>query len=611
MALVLECPWNVESLEDFLYYCCPECDEKSQSRDGFLCHALAYHPSSNNYLMPLEVKQEVEEKFISSTDVETDLKHSSANNFKVKEENIIQDEVDIIEDDEEYFPENSHENYEIYGLKQETDNSYEFRCNQCDKIFRSNSGLDYHLNFFHGEGVGDEYVNNENIVGEDPKPFKCNLCKWKGRKKKFLDKHINRVHEGLKDFKCDSCDRSFTCSTRLRRHNEKIHEKIFTCDFCGKCLDSKQNLEVHINEFHDEFKCDKCAKCFKNKFKLAVHIKNKHTKLKYKCDYDSCEKSFSSMADLKDHREAEHKDDAKKFSCQFCQKSFNVKRYLDDHIRITHEGNRFDCDECGKSFAHLKTLTTHIKAIHEGIKDYVCDFDGCIRAFTTSTALSKHIARLHEGLKDHICERCGKGFFDKWLMITHMKSCYSDKAKYKCDFDGCEESFEKMGLLRQHKNALHKGKEKYKCDQCSSGYNNRRFLQDHIERIHEGKKQMCYLCGKQMANKASLRIHIKTHENDPVYDDTIKFHPDSEFEDVSRHKNKKSKIWGYMLWNEKENKTKCQICGYIWTFTSPRFISSGSMIDHLKNKHKVVVEPLKKFLDPERNRCEFCKYIYL
>ena len=172
MALVLECPWNVESLEDFLYYCCPECDEKSQSRDGFLCHALAYHPSSNNYLMPLEVKQEVEEKFISSTDVETDLKHSSANNFKVKEENIIQDEVDIIEDDEEYF----HENYEVYGLKQETDNSYEFRCNQCDKIFRSNSGLDYHLNFFHGEG--DEEVNNENIVGEDPKPFKCNLCKF-------------------------------------------------------------------------------------------------------------------------------------------------------------------------------------------------------------------------------------------------------------------------------------------------------------------------------------------------------------------------------------------------------------------------------------------------
>ena len=30
-----------------------------------------------------------------------------------------------------------------------------------------------------------------------------------------------------------------------------------------------------------------------------------------------------------------------------------------------------------------------------------------------------------------------------------------------------------------------------------------------------------------------------------------------------------------------------------------------------KKKHKVEVEPMKKGLDPERNRCEFCKYIYL
>ena len=37
-------PWAVESLEDFLHYCCPECDVKSQSRDFFLDHALLNHP---------------------------------------------------------------------------------------------------------------------------------------------------------------------------------------------------------------------------------------------------------------------------------------------------------------------------------------------------------------------------------------------------------------------------------------------------------------------------------------------------------------------------------------------------------------------------------------
>ena len=33
-------PWTVEHLEEFLYYCCPECDEKSQSKELFLQHAL-------------------------------------------------------------------------------------------------------------------------------------------------------------------------------------------------------------------------------------------------------------------------------------------------------------------------------------------------------------------------------------------------------------------------------------------------------------------------------------------------------------------------------------------------------------------------------------------
>ncbi len=37
-------PWAVQSLEDFLHYCCPECDEKKQSRESFINHAMLHHP---------------------------------------------------------------------------------------------------------------------------------------------------------------------------------------------------------------------------------------------------------------------------------------------------------------------------------------------------------------------------------------------------------------------------------------------------------------------------------------------------------------------------------------------------------------------------------------
>ena len=43
-----ENPWMVEELEEFLYYCCPECDEKCRAKGPFLQHALCTHPNVRN-----------------------------------------------------------------------------------------------------------------------------------------------------------------------------------------------------------------------------------------------------------------------------------------------------------------------------------------------------------------------------------------------------------------------------------------------------------------------------------------------------------------------------------------------------------------------------------
>ena len=36
-------PWMVDQLEEFLYFCCPKCDQKCQMRDDFLKHAMEEH----------------------------------------------------------------------------------------------------------------------------------------------------------------------------------------------------------------------------------------------------------------------------------------------------------------------------------------------------------------------------------------------------------------------------------------------------------------------------------------------------------------------------------------------------------------------------------------
>ena len=37
-------PWNVTSLDDFLFYCCPECDNRTVTKNDLIQHALNNHP---------------------------------------------------------------------------------------------------------------------------------------------------------------------------------------------------------------------------------------------------------------------------------------------------------------------------------------------------------------------------------------------------------------------------------------------------------------------------------------------------------------------------------------------------------------------------------------
>ena len=68
-------PWDVTSVEDFLYYCCPECNDRNQSRDDFLQHAMINHPKANEYLVHFVVKEEfTNDKY--DTDIDND-------NFKI------------------------------------------------------------------------------------------------------------------------------------------------------------------------------------------------------------------------------------------------------------------------------------------------------------------------------------------------------------------------------------------------------------------------------------------------------------------------------------------------------------------------------------------------
>ena len=48
-------PWIVTNLDEFLFFCCPECDTQSPNKALFINHALIEHPKAREIIPNLEV----------------------------------------------------------------------------------------------------------------------------------------------------------------------------------------------------------------------------------------------------------------------------------------------------------------------------------------------------------------------------------------------------------------------------------------------------------------------------------------------------------------------------------------------------------------------------
>lgn len=124
-------PWMVGNLEEFLFFCCPECDEKCQSKDSFLMHAFGNHPHSKDYLKKFE-----------ETEGGGAFEETYEENVNVKQE-LIEEEFEFEEDFEEgdYNEETSSEMVETWTSSSAEDHISKETCEGCENAFTSESLL--------------------------------------------------------------------------------------------------------------------------------------------------------------------------------------------------------------------------------------------------------------------------------------------------------------------------------------------------------------------------------------------------------------------------------------------------------------------------------------
>ncbi|KAH8262843.1 hypothetical protein KR044_000829, partial [Drosophila immigrans] len=120
-------------------------------------------------------------------------------------------------------------------------------------------------------------------------------------------------------------------------------------------------------------------------------------------------------------------DENKNFRCDEpgCGKAFWFKAALTRHLKTHKTGDpaapivSWGCSECPKFFSKVESLRRHYKTTHGNVFLYPCDFEGCNQMFQRKDNLVRHAAS-HKDSKN-CCDICGRSFARKDALTRHKK----------------------------------------------------------------------------------------------------------------------------------------------------------------------------------------------
>ncbi|XP_049882435.1 zinc finger protein 91-like [Pectinophora gossypiella] len=391
-----------------------------------------------------------------------------------------------------------------------------FRCEYCEDVFYSESGL-----------------NNHRVIHKGVKnPFTCHICKVSFATYSRCTTH-KTTHGFYKRSLADAKKRLDTATpqagpscTGILGYGDFPVVKHFLCEDCGRSYLHWTYLQVHRRMKHANenflYKCNQCELSFPNSWSLSYHRKKVHGKVdqdentnnktaKEKDDFKipcrDCDEVLPNKTALYKHRKKEHSDMSLRnnsklgvFWCYVCGRRYGSRAGLEAHAR-THatqaahgphaahaahaahatqpHAAQAACGKCNHTFRDIASLHAHLKEVHGHEVDFTCSV--CKKSFNTRTELSCH-ARGH-ATRAHACHVCGHAFRTLSMLTEHAR-VHTGERPFPCDV--CGVAFRRSTAMRNHR-LIHSGVRAWACAVCGRRFRIRSDLRTHLRLKHPAR----------------------------------------------------------------------------------------------------------------------------
>ena len=319
-----------------------------------------------------------------------------------KDVSIASEENCELEEDEGSSMETSSESYAAARQNDSSNDVFASDPNKGD-IFEPQAMLIRKKDLAVGE---DDFTTQENPLKVDSsikrsnRRYNCENCNFNSGWKAKLDRHIEIMHNTIKEFMCSSCDYVYTHDYDLKQHIRRHHKDSKKSQSTERDSEGKRSRKKYsfaerasiiqsLQEYIDK-NGQTSYRALEVKFGVPSSNLSKWVQNK--------EQILAKAADNPNSNKLSHQW----FSCEECNFRTGWNSALQRHVIEMH-GTAIDirCPNCPYRSTNAEDLKKHIKKAHkEGEKCKLCGFQPKSQEALTQHILTKHIEPKVEKVED-------------------------------------------------------------------------------------------------------------------------------------------------------------------------------------------------------------------